>query len=114
MATTKKSTETKESSPSSLARAMRRPPRETGGDRGRMEEQSYDPVVPVKFREIIYRLSPDILYASVGVHRSTIVERWITGLSSRTKVAQKHTSRRSSTLTIRTDSPDSALLIRHF
>jgi hypothetical protein len=39
---------TQESSPSSLARAIRRPPRETGGDRGRMEEQSYDPVVPAK------------------------------------------------------------------
>jgi hypothetical protein len=39
---------TQESSPSPLARAVRRTPRETGGDRGRMEEQSYDPVVPAK------------------------------------------------------------------
>jgi len=29
-------------------REERRPPRETVGDRGRMEEQSYDPIVPVK------------------------------------------------------------------
>ncbi len=29
-------------------REERRPPRQTGGDRGRMEEQSYDPVVPMK------------------------------------------------------------------
>jgi len=39
---------TQESSPSPLARAERRPPRETRGDRGRMEEQSYDPIVPMK------------------------------------------------------------------
>src|SRR5271165_4073843 len=39
---------TQESSPSPLARVVRRPPRETGGDRGWMDEQSYDPVVPVK------------------------------------------------------------------
>jgi hypothetical protein len=39
---------TQESSPSPLARVERRPPRETGGDRGRMDEQSYDLVVPVK------------------------------------------------------------------
>src|SRR6266436_1345069 len=39
---------TQESSPSPLARAVSRTPRETGGDRGRMEEQSYDPVVPAK------------------------------------------------------------------
>ena len=39
---------TQESSPSPLARVERRPPRETGGDRGWMDEQSYDLVVPVK------------------------------------------------------------------
>jgi hypothetical protein len=30
--------------PSPLARVVRRPPRETGGGRGRMDEQSYDPI----------------------------------------------------------------------
>src|SRR2546422_3479585 len=34
---------TQESSPSLLARAETRPPRETRGDRTRMDEQSYDP-----------------------------------------------------------------------
>ena len=32
----------------STRKSGRRPPRETGDDRGGMEEQSYDPVVPVK------------------------------------------------------------------
>jgi hypothetical protein len=41
----------------------------------------------VKSQDIIYGLSPDIPYSSAGIHRSTIVERWIAGLSSRTKVA---------------------------
>ena len=68
----------------------------------------------VKSRDITYSVSQDILYSSVVIHRSTIVERPIAGLSSRTRVAQKNTSRRSSTLTTCTDSPDSALLIRHF
>lgn len=40
--------QTQESSPSPLDREERRTPRETVGDRGRMEEQSYDPVVPAK------------------------------------------------------------------
>src|ERR1700739_975147 len=35
---------TQESSPSPLARVERRPPRETGGDRGRMDEPPYDTV----------------------------------------------------------------------
>src|SRR5437016_9925258 len=39
---------TQESSPSPHARAETQPPRETRGDRIRMEEQSYEPVVPVK------------------------------------------------------------------
>jgi hypothetical protein len=39
---------TQESSSSPLERAVRRTPRETGGDRGWMDEQSYDPVVPAK------------------------------------------------------------------
>ncbi len=47
----------------------------------------------VKFREMVYKTSPDILYilghvfGSV-IQRSTIVERWITGSSSRMSVLQ--------------------------
>jgi len=47
--------------------------------------------------------------------KTSFTVRWIVGLSSRTRVAQKkNTSRRSSALTTCTDSPDNALLIRRF
>ena len=47
----------------------------------------------VKFREMVYRVFREILYTLLGkvlvsMKRSTIVERFIAGSSSRTRVAQ--------------------------